>query len=163
MNPAYHFLAYLQHPVNSKKHAWGAENNLLILIFRWPSSGSGLRPMLPKATGVPESAQQLSGQARTPLSSSKLNGRNSSTRREIYSRIDPVSLGRWIQFPILLDGRRSREEKETKRVGVRKAKQPTVECREGEEVGGGGSRLYPVQGWDGGEEKRDSTSRGDSC
>lgn len=44
-----------------------------------------------------------------------------------------MSLGRWIQFPILLDGRRSREEKETKRVGVRKAKQPTVECREGEE------------------------------
>lgn len=47
-------------------------------------------------------------------------------------------------------------QKETKRVGVRKAKQRTAECRRGGWGGGnvGGSRWYPVPGWDEDEEKQ---------
>lgn len=70
-------------------------------------------------------------ETRAGLESMKRNGEIHSHRSSVTWPLDPVSdpVGRAERA--IPRARRSREEKETKRVGVRKAKQRTVECRDG--------------------------------
>lgn len=70
-------------------------------------------------------------ETRAGLESMKRNGEIHSDRSSVTWPLDPVSdpVGRAERA--IPRARRSREEKETKRVGVRKAKQRTVECRDG--------------------------------